>query len=348
MRFRLFAAVATALIAFMSAAMAAEPVAPYKMAMTIPLGGGERWDYVTFDPSADRVYVAHGDHVTVVDAAKGLVAGEIGTFAGGTHGIGISPENGRGYTDDGKAGTAVAFDLKTLKVVKQIPTAIDADGIIFDPASRDMFVINGESGSITVIDPKSNTAIGSLAIGAALEAGVADGHGKLFVDGVENHDIVVIDTLKRAVVAHWPMPDCVRPHGIAVDAQTHRVFATCVNKLMVVVDGDSGANIATLPIGSGSDGAAFDPERKLVLSSNGEGTLSVIQEQDADHFVALETVATAPSARTIAIDPKTGRLFIPVADIAKIDPPTTPGGRPHVTYVSNSLKLLELDPVVRN
>jgi YVTN family beta-propeller protein len=316
--------------------------------MTIPLGGGERWDYVTFDASAKRVYVAHGDHVTVVDAAKGTVIGNIGTFPGGTHGIGVSTENGLGYTDDGKAGTAIAFDLRTLKVVTQIPAAPDADGVIFDPASRNIFVINGDSGSITVIDPNSNTAIGNIIIGAALEAGVADGKGKLFVDGAENHDIVEIDTLKRTVITHWPMADCVRPHGIAVDSRTHRVFATCANNKMVVVDVDNGRNVASLPIGSGSDGAAFDPERKLALSSNREGTLSVIHEQDADHFEVLGTVPTVPSARTIAIDPKTGRLYLPAADIAKTDPPTTPGGRSRVTFVPDSLKLLVLEPAVGN
>jgi YVTN family beta-propeller protein len=346
--FRLFVVGVTVLTILTGRAVAAESAAPYKIAMTIPLGSGEQWDYVTFDSSANRVYVAHGDHVTVVDPAKGAVIGNIGTFPGGTHGIDVSTENSLGYTDDGKAGTAAAFDLRSLKVVKQIPTALDADGVIFDPASHNIFVINGDSGSITVIDPKSDTAIGSITIGAALEAGIADGNGKLFVDGAENHDIVVIDTLKRTVLAHWPMADCVRPHGIAVDGKTHRVFATCINKEMIVVDADNGRNIATLPIGNGSDGAAFDAKRKLILSSNREGTLSVVHEKDADHFEVLGTVTTLPSARTIAIDPKTGRLFLPAADIAKIDPPATLGGRPHVTYVPGSLKLVVIEPTAGN
>ena len=348
MGFRLFALCVWALAILAGQAKAAEPAVPYKIAMTIPLGGSERWDYVTYDASTDRIYVAHGDHVTVVDAAKGKIAGEIGTFPGGTHGIGISSKDGQGYTDDGKAGMATAFDLKTLKVIKQIPTAPDADGVVFDPASQEIFVINGDSGSITVIDPKSNAAIGTILVGAALEAAVADGNGKLFVDGAENHDIIEIDTLKRTISAHWPMPDCVKPHGIAVDGKNHRVFATCVNNQMVVVDADNGRDIATLPIGSGSDGAAFDPVRNLVISSNREGTLSVIHERDADHFEVLATVPTTPSARTIAIDPKTGRLFLPAADIVKTDPPSSPGGRPHVTFLPNSLKLLVLEPTTEN
>ncbi len=331
---------------FVAAPAVAGDAAPpsYKLVARIPLGAGERWDYVTFDPAANRVYVAHGDHVTVVDAKTQAVVGQIGTFPGGTHGIGIATEFGRGYTDDGKAGTAGAFDPKTLKVEASLPAKPDADGILFDPVSKHIFVIDGDSGAVTVIDPKTNTVIATIAIGAGLEAGIVDGTGKLYIDGAEAHDVIEIDTRKNSVLAHWPMPDCVRPHGIAVDADTRRVFATCANKEMTILDADNGRIVATEPIGSGSDGAAFDPARKLALSSNGEGTLSVIHEIDADHFAALDPVPTARGARTIAIDPGTGQLFLPAADIAKVDPPSTPGGRPHVTYAPESLKLLVFAP----
>jgi len=317
---------------------------PYQLVKTIPLGPGERWDYATFDSNQNRIYVAHGDHVTAVDAGSGTVIGQIGPLPGGTHGIAVSLKDGTGLTDDGEAGMAAAFDLNSFKIVKQIATAKDADGIIYDPASRHVFVINGDSGSVTVIDPKSDTAIANIAVGAGLEAGDVDGRGKLFVDGAEMHDIVVIDTAANKVVAHYPMPGCERPHGIAIDPVARRVFATCINKVMVVVDADTGRNVATLPIGTGSDGAAFDAKRKLALSSNGEGTLSVIREIDADHYVALPGVITQRSARTIAIDPATGRLYLPAADIARIDPAATPGARPHVTWVPGSLRLLVLEP----
>ena len=207
------------------------------------------------------------------------MVGQIGTFPGGTHGIGIATATGHGYTDDGKAGTVGVFDLATLKPVRQIAAAPDADGIVFDPASGHIFVINGDSGSITVIDPAKNAAVANIKVGAGLEAGEVDGTGKLYVDGTENHEIIEIDTRKNTVAAHWPMPDCRRPHGIAVDPAARRIFATCVNNVLVVVDADNGANIATLPIGSSSDGAAFDPIRKLIFSSNGEGTLTVIRKR---------------------------------------------------------------------
>ncbi len=326
-------------------AYAAKQTAPaYQLTKAIALGGGERWDFVVFDPSGKRVYVAHGDHVTVVDEPKGKVIGQIGTFLGGTHGIAISIATNQGYTDDGKAGTAIAFSLASLKPLKTILAAPDADAIIYEPVTRNIYVINGDSGSITVIDPKTNTPITNINVGAGLEPGVADGKGTLFINGVEKHEIVKIDAKTNRIQAHWVMPACKKPHGLAIDTETRRLFATCANNLLVVVDADNGANIATVPIGSFSDGAAFDPKRKLIFSSNGDGTLSVIREKDAQTFASVETIKTVRTARTMAIDPKTGRLFLVAADIAKSEPPASPGGRPRVTFVPNSLKLLYFDP----
>jgi YVTN family beta-propeller protein len=332
-----------ALAAVLSCGPAWADDAPYKLAKTIPLGSGERWDYATFD--AGRVYVSHGDRVSVVDVDKGTALGEIGPLPGGTHGIGISTVNGLGFTDDGKAGTVAAFDLKTFKIVKTLKAEPDADGIVTDPATGNVFVIDGDSGAITVIDPKTDSVLKTIAIGAGLEAAIADGKGKLFIDGADAHDIIAIDTKAMTVLAHFPMPGCERPHGIAMDTETRRVFSTCANKVMVVVDAETGKNVATLPIGMGSDGAAFDPKRKLALSSNGDGTLTVVKEDDADHFTVAANVTTARSARTIALDTATGRVFLPAADIAKIDPPEKPGGRPRVSFVPGSLKLLVLEPV---
>ena len=324
----------------------ANPASPaYRVTKTVALGGGERWDFVVFDPSGKRVYVAHGDHVTVVNETTGEVVGQIGPFPGGTHGIAVSTKTNQGYTDDGKAGTAAAFDLKSLKPLKQIKAAPDADAIVYEPVTGHIYVINGDSGSLTVIDPETNTTVSTIDVGAGLEPGVADGKGTLFVNGAANNEIVKIDARTNKVEAHWPMPACKTPHGLAMDPETRRLFATCANNVMVVVDAESGANVATLPIGSSTDGAAFDPIRKLIFSSNGDGTLSVVQEKDAQTFVLSDAIKTSPGARTMAIDPETGRLFLVAADVEKIDLPTKAGGRPHVTYVPNSLKLLYLDPV---
>lgn len=334
-----------ALVLSTGAASAAQTPAPaYTSAEQISLGNGERWDYVTFDPVDHRAYVAHGDHVTVVDTEKHMAVGDIGTFPGGTHGIAIVHDAGIGYTDDAKAGEVIAFDLKTLQVVKKLKGDEDADGIIYDEPSKHVFVINGDSGTITVIDPRVNDVVATIRVGAGLEAAETDNKGKLFVDGVDKHDIVVIDTKTNLILARYVMDGCERPHGIAVDAKARRVFATCINKIGIVLDADNGKLIAKLPIGASSDGAVFDAKRKLFVSSNGEGTLSVIAEKDAGHFVAQDDVATAKSARTIAIDPASGNVFLPAATIDKIEPPEKPGGRSRTSYAPGSLKLLVLAP----
>ncbi len=329
---------------FFSTTVSAVDSPSYRLSKTISLGDGERWDYVTFDAASSRVYVAQGDHVTVVDPEKGTVVGKIGPFSGGTHGIAIPTRSGVGFTDDGKAGTVSAFDPKTFAILKTIKTSPDADGMVLDPSSGHLFVINGDTGTITVIDPAKKSAIATIATGAGLEAAVADGSGKLFVDGVEKHDVIAIDTKSNTVLNHFPMPTCERPHGIALDAATRRIFATCANKVMVVLDADTGKNIATLPIGAMNDGAVFDPVRKFAISSNGEGTMTIVAEKEADRFDVVATVSTQPSARTIAIDIDSGRLFLPAADVESSEPASSPEGRPRVTFKKGSAKLLVFEP----
>jgi YVTN family beta-propeller protein len=341
-RFRLFCgAAAAAVLATTTASAAAAQAAPnYRVTRTVPLNAPDRWDYVVFDPGSSRVFVAHGDRVTVVDGHDGTVVGQIEGFPGGTHGIAISSATGQGYTDDGRAGMAGAFDLKTLKTGKMIKAEEDADAIAFDPTSGHVFVINGDSAKVTVIDPKTNTAIATIDGGGKLEFAVAGGNGKLYVNGADKKEIVRIDTRTNQVDAHWSVANCTSPHGLAIDPATHRLFSSCVNSVLVVVNTDDGSTVATLPIGRGTDAAAFDPKRKLIFSSNGiDGTLSVIQEKDANTFVSVGTIKTAVTARTMSLDPKTGRLYLAAADL---DPQSPTNGRPRP--VPGSLKLLFLDP----
>jgi len=313
----------------------------YVVSKVVPLGAPDRWDYVVFDPASHRVYVAHGDRLAVVDGTDGAVLGQVDGVPGGTHGTGISTAAGLGYTDDGKAGEAVAFYLQTLAVKARIPVEKDADAIAFDPASGHIFVIEGDPHKVAVIDPKTNAVVASIDGGGGLEYAVADGKGALFVAGAEKRDVVRINTLTNTVEAHWPIADCASPHGVAVDPQSRRLFVSCVNQLLVVVDTDTGREVARAPIGAGTDAAAFDPRRKLVFSSNGrDGTLSVIREKDPDTYEPVATIRTAVSGRTMSIDPQTGRLYIAAADT---DPSPTPGGRPSPR--PGTLKLLFLDPV---
>jgi YVTN family beta-propeller protein len=334
-----------AICLFFGTGAGAAPSAPqYRLMKTVALGAPDRWDYVVYDSAAHRVYVAHGDLVSVVDGHDGTVLGEVSSFPGGTHGIAIASNSGRGYTDDGKAGTVHSFDPKTFKLVKQIPAAPDADGMVFDPASGHVFVNDGDSGKVTVVDPMTDTAIANIDGGGGVEYSAADGHGKLFVNGEEKNEIIVIYTATNKVLAHYPMPTCERPHGLAIDTESDRVFSTCANGVMVVVDGKSGANIASLPIGNHTDAAAFDPKRKLAFSSNGDGTITIVRENDAQSFEVAGTVKTAPGARTMSIDPETGRLFLVTADIAGPVPAAGSDGKSRMNFVPGTVKLLFFDP----
>jgi YVTN family beta-propeller protein len=268
---------------------------------------------------------------------------------GGTHGIAIVTAAGRGYTDDGEAGEAVAFDLTSFAAQGRVKAADDADAIAFDPHSGHVFVINGDQGTITVIDPKSNKAIATIQGGGKLEYAVPDGKGHLYVNGAGKQEILRIDTHNNQVEARWPVSECTSPHGLAIDANTHRLFVSCLNKLLMVVDAEKGTVLAKLPIGAGSDAVVFDPKRKLIFSSNGvDGTLSVIRESDdAQTFTDLGSIKTALTARTMGINPATGRLYLAAADIdaAKAAAAQPAGGqRRRPPLVPGSLKLLFLDP----
>ena len=327
-----------------SADAGAQAMPAYRVTRVVALGPPDRWDYLTFDAGSGRLFVAHGDGVTVVDGREGTVLGKVEGFPGGTHGVAIASYAGRGYSDDGHAGTATSFDLKTLKPLSTIKAGKGADGIVFDPFSRHVFVINGDGESVTVIDPSTDAVVAAVEVGGGLEFGAADARGKLYIDGVERQEIVRVDTRTNRVDARWPLPGCSRPHGIAIDPLTHRVFATCVNNVMVVVDGDSGGIIATLPIGSGSDAAAFDPKRRLVFSSNGDGTLTVVAEKGPDRFEVLSNIPTARGARTMALDAATGRVYLITADFRINDKAAPEDARHRYSIIPGTVHLLFLDP----
>jgi len=322
----------------------------YRVTKEVALGAPERWDYVIYDAPSHRVFVAHGDRVTVVDGNEGTIVGQVEGLKGGTHGIAIAHDAGLGYTDDGEAGQGAAFSLKTFKVVKRLKAQDDADAVTIDAVSGHVFVVNGDPGTLTVIDPKSDSVVATVSTGSKLEYPVAGDNGKLYVNGVEKRVIYRIDTASNQVDATWPIADCESPHGLAMDTMTHRLFSSCENQKLVVVNSDSGAVVASLPIGRGSDAAAFDPTRKLIFSSNGiDGTISILREVDADHFESVGTVKTRVSGRTMAVDPGSGRIFIAAAQpdeakMADYQAARAAGKRVRPPLVPGSLKLLFLDP----
>lgn len=312
----------------------------YRISRQVVLGAPDHWDYVTFDEGTHQVFVAHGDRVTVVDGRDGRIVGNLPGMPGGTHGFAVA--NGRGYTDDGGEGAIVSFDLATLARVSRIAGEKDADGMLFEPVTGQLYVVDADPGHLTVVDPKAGKVAATIEAGAALEFLVADGEGKVYVNGAARNEIVRVDARTRRIDARWPMPGCTSPRGLAIDRSNRRLFSSCGNGVLVVLDALDGRVVAKLPIGQGTDAAAFDPKRQLVYSSNGrDGTITVIRQLDPAHYAVVATIATAVTGRTMGIDPASGRLYVAAADV---QPGATPGQQ-RLPVVPGSLKLLFIDPV---
>ena len=322
----------------------AQPAPAYQVTKTVAIGAPDRWDYVVFDPVSARVYASHGNIVSVVDGHSGASIGTITVGADAvTHGIVALNDLGKGYTDDGKNGLAVVFDLKSLKVLRTIKAEPDADGIVYDQKSGHVLVITGDSGKVVVIDPKTDKVITEIDGGGPLEFGALGDNGKFYVDGEDKNEVVRMDLATNKADAHWPLTGCKTPHGLALDKAHMRLFASCGNKIMDVMNAETGAVIASLPIGQGTDFDAFYPAKGLAFSSNREGTLSVIAERSPDKFEALSPIKTKFGARTMALDEKTGRIYLIASDVTQnTSVPVT--DRNHFKTVPGSAEVLFLDP----
>jgi len=315
----------------------------YKIVKTVPLGAPDKWDFLTFDPASKLVYVSHRTKVDVVDPALGKIVGEISPI-GESHGVASLPKLDRFYAGDAKANVLIAADIKTFAKTGSAPVGVDSDAVVADAATGRVYVMNGDGQSVTAVDAAKNKALKTVALGGSPEFAAIGRKGRLFINVADTNEIVVFDTTKLSITARWPTAPCEKPHGMAMDIDTNRVFVSCSNARMIVVNAANGAIVANLPIGKGTDAAAFDSVRKLAFSSNGEGTLSVIAERGANDFVSLGDIKTAPGARTMALDPQTGRIFLVTADVTKTEPPEKPGHGPHFIFAPGTVKLLILDP----
>jgi YVTN family beta-propeller protein len=311
----------------------------YKVAKTVKLGGEGGWDYLTVDDAARRVYVSRGSHVMVLDADTLQSVGDVPDTSG-VHGIAIAPELGKGFTSNGRANTLTAFDTKTLKATGEVKAGTNPDAILYDAFTQRVFAFNGRSGDVTVVDAKTNAVLSTIPIGGKLEFGRTDGKGQVFVNVEDKSEIVALDAKQMKVLAHWPIAPCEEPSGLALDAAHRRLFSVCGNKLMAVVNADTGKVVTTLPIGEGSDGAAFDPATQNAFSSNGEGTLTVVHESAPDKFDVVQTVKTQRSARTITLDPKTGSLLLSAGELGPPPAPTSEQPRPRPTVLPGSFAVI--------
>jgi len=304
----------------------------YHVTGEIKIGGEGGWDYLTVDSAARRLYVSHNSHVVVVDIDANKVVGDIPDTPG-VHGIAIAPELGKGFISNGRGNNVTIFDLKTLKATGTAATGENPDSIRYDAVSGRVFAFNGRSKSATAIDAKSGAVAGTIPLPGKPEFSVADGKGKVYVNIEDTNEIVEIDAAKATVVKKFALTGCDGPSGLAIDQKARRLFSVCSNRVMAVSDPDAGKVIATPAIGAGSDGVAFDSGTGYAISSNGDGTLTIVAATGGKYEV-VENIATEKGARTIAVDEKTHKIYTPTAKTAA----AAGGGR--TTQVPDSFKVL--------
>ena len=321
-----------------AAPLAAQQSSSYHIAQTWPLGGDGSWDYVVPDPPTHRLFIGRQTRVMVVDMNTGKLLGEV-TGINGAHGTAIAAASGHGFATSGNDQSVVMFDLKTYKELARIPAAEDADAIIFDAPSNRVFTFNGDAHNSTVIDPVKGTRITNLALGGKPEYGASAGDGKVYANLTDTSEVVEIDAKNATVLRRWPTAPCKQPVAMAIDAAHHRLFSGCRSGVMAVSDYQAGKMIATAPIGTGVDGAAFDAASGNAFASNADGTLTVIHQDSPDHYTVVQTLQTAVGSRNMGLDPANHRIFVAAA---KFDAAPA-NGRGRGPMVSGSFSILVIE-----
>ena len=298
------------MVVFGATAALATPPSGYHIIKKVAVSGAGGWDYVTVDEAGRRVYVAHATQVEVLDADTSELVGTIPNTPG-VHGVAIATEFGRGFISAGKADSVIIFDLKTLKTLGEVKVGKKPDAIIYDPATKHVFAMNGDSDSSTVINAADGKVVGTIDLGGGPEFAVADGKGNVYINLEEKAETVHIDSNSLKVLHHWPLAPGGTATALAFDPQTRRLFAGCrTGQLMVVLDAGNGKVITTAPIGDHVDAGAYDPSTKLVFMSTGSGTIAVFHQDSADNYTLLENVVTNPGSKTMGLDPKTHHFFV--------------------------------------
>src|SRR5579862_6549636 len=282
---------------------------PYGVTHSYTLGGEGSWDYIVPDPPNHRLFVARQTRVMVIDEDKGTLLGEV-TGIQGAHGTAIAEKTGHGFATSGNDQSVVMFDLKSFKVLGRIPAAEDADAIVYDAPSNRVFTLNGDAHSSTVIDAQKGTLITNIPLGGKPEYGASAGDGKVYANLTDISEVVVIDAKTATVTRRWSTGVCKQPVSMAIDTAHHRLFSGCRSGVLAVSDYQAGKVVATLPIGTGVDGAGFDPASGNAFASNADGTLTVIHQDSPDQYRVVETVQTPPASRNMGFDPTNHRLYV--------------------------------------
>jgi DNA-binding beta-propeller fold protein YncE len=330
------------LVGFFSAALLLQGATNYKVVGRYPIPGVGGFDYVTLDGPARRLYVSHGTQVDVMDADSGKVVGAISDTPG-VHGVAIASDFKRGFTSNGRENKVSMFDPATLQLFKKIDVGKGPDGIYYDPGSKRVFTNNHGSHDITALDAATGDVIGTVKVEGDGEQAVIGADGLIYVNSEEAAEVVVFDPKSLEVKKRFPIGVAKVPTGLAYDAKTKRLFIGCRNEpKMVVMDADTGKVINSFPIGAGVDYAGFDPETSLIFFSCGDGTLSIYHEKSADSYEDAGAVKTQPSAKTMAFDPKTKKIFLPAAEYLET-PATEPGRRPQRSVKPGTFAVLVVD-----
>ncbi len=323
-----------------AAATAAWAAGGYHLLQKVSVPGDDGWDHPTVDAAARRLYVAHGSRVDVMDVDSGKLVGKIDKTSG-AHAIAIVPELGRGFISNGGTNSVTIFNPRTLETIGEVKvTGVNPGPIIYDEPTKRVFTFNGGSSNATAIDAKEGTVVGTIELGGTRELAASDAKGHVFVNLVDKNVVLRIDSRTLAAGERWALGDCQRPGTMAIDQKNGRLFIGCANRLMAILDANDGRMITTVPIGEGRDQAEFDPETGLVFSSNGEGTVTVIRQESPDKYSVLETVKTEPGARTMALDLKTHKIFLPLADIGPPPPATAENPRPRGSILPGTFRVL--------
>jgi outer membrane protein assembly factor BamB len=336
--------IALALTLAIVTSLLAQSSSSYRVTHTYTMGGDGSWDYIVPDPPNHRLFIARQNRVMVVDEDSGTLVGEI-TGIQGAHGTAVADGTGHGFATSGNDQSVVMFDLKTFKVLGRIPAAEDADAIIYDSASKRVFTFNGDAHSSTVIDPRAGTLITNIPLGGKPEYGASAGDGKVYANLTDTSEVVEIDAKTAAVARRWSTAPCKQPVAMAIDTAHHRLFSGCRSGAMAVSNYQAGKVVATVPIGTGVDGAGFDAASGNAFASNADGTLTVIHQESPDQYHVTENVQTPQGARNMGLDPTNHRVFIVSA---KFGPAPAGGrGRGLVLPGSFTLMVIERDPATR-
>jgi len=325
------------ILSFAALALAAVAGSGYHVVTTYKVGGEGGWDYLTADSDARRVYISRGTHVMVLDADSGKIVGDIPDTPG-VHGIALAPELGRGFTSNGREGTVSIFDLKTLATSSKVKVGDNPDAILYDPATKRVFTFNGRSQDSTAIDAATGKVLGTIKLDGKPEFAASDAKGEIFVNIEDKSELTAIDPNKLEVKSTWSLAPCEGPSGLSIDRKNRRLFAGC-DKMMAIVDADSGKVLATPAIGDGVDATTFDAGTGLAFASCGEGVLTVVKEESPGKFSA-ENVPTQRGARTLALDAKTHNVFVVTAEFGPRPAATADNPHPRPPMLPDSFVVL--------